>query len=328
VCIKLLGQRLDQVHISDMFSAQERIRKAVAPTPLISAETLNIFLNNEVFLKAESLLPIGAYKFRGALNKCSCLKERYGDNIKIITASSGNHGMACAYVAKTLGITATVVVPEITPKIKIDSISKLGAEILVYGKTYDSSFIEACRLANENGYYYVHPVADTDTVAGQGTISLELMSQLPELEQIVVPLGGGGLIAGVSYAIKCLKPEVRIVGVMAKNSCVYYESRKAGRLVEIENPSSIADACVRKTGEEYLFPYIEKYVDDIYVVDEDSIKQAVKVSLLYGKLLLEGSGALPMAAALEGQLDLNRRTVLICSGGNIDLTVLQECIKE
>jgi threonine dehydratase len=322
----MLGQRLDPVHISDFFRARERIRKVSGPTPLISVETLNIFLNNKVYLKAESLQPVGAYKFRGALNKCSCLIEKYGDNVNIITASSGNHGMACAYVAKTLGIKATVFVPEITPKIKIDSIKRLGAEIIVYGKTYDNTFIEACRMADEKGYYYVHPVSDADTVAGQGTISLELMEQLPDLDQIVVPIGGGGLITGISYAIKCLKPNVKVIGVMPENSCVYYESRKAGKLVEIDNPSSVADACVRKTGEEYLFPYIQKYVDDICIVKENSIKQAVKVLLLYGKLLLEGSGALPMAAALENQLDLSKKTVMVCSGANIDFNVLNDCL--
>lgn len=322
----MLGQNQKQVNISDVLEALHRIRRYLEPTPLFFEEPLNIFLKNKVYLKAESLLPVGSYKLRGALNKCIYLKEMYGDNINIITASSGNHGMACAYVAKLLRIKSKIVVPVVTPKIKKDNISALGAEIIEYGQTYDSSFKMACHIAEESGYYYVHPVADTQTVAGQGTISLELINQLPDLEQIIVPLGGGGLISGISYTIKCLKPDVKVIAIMPKGSCVYYESRKAGKLIELDSVSSIADAVVRKTGEEYLFPYIEKYVDDIYTVKEESIRKAIKVSMLYGKLVLEGSGALPLASVFEEQIDMHKKTVLICSGGNIDTSVIMDCL--
>lgn len=323
----LLGQNNQPVQISDMFAAEGRIRKLVSPTALISVETLNIQLGGKVYLKTESLLPSGAYKFRGAVNKITTLIEEYGNDIKIIAASSGNHGMACALAGKQLGVKVTIVVPEPTPEIKRACIRSLGAELLVKGATYDESFLDACALAEKDGMFYVHPVSDRFTVAGQGTISLELMEQLPSIDQIIVPIGGGGLITGISYVIKQLKPSVRIIGVMPEGSNVYYESRKAGKLITLDKCSTLADAVLRKTGEEYLFPYIEKYVDDIVVVTENNIKKAIKLGCLYGKLTLEGAAAMPLASLIEGKCQRTDNTVLVCSGGNIDQTVLDLCMK-
>ena len=164
-------------------------------------------------------------------------------------------------------------------------------------------------------------------IAGQGTIGLEILEQLPDVEQIVVPIGGGGLITGIALTMKTLKPSVKIYGVMPVGSAVYVESRRQGQLVTLDHCSSMADAVVRKTGEEYLYPYIEKYVDDIFTVTEDSIRQAVRTACLYGKLTLEGSGALALAALLEKKCPLSPGTVLICSGGNIDKAVLDLCMQ-
>ena len=322
----MLGQNLGEVHISDMIAARSRIRKVTPPTPLISMEPLNSQLKHKVYLKAESLLPSGAFKFRGAFNKISWLKETYGDDIKIVTASSGNHGMAVALSSRMLGIKATIVVPEITPEMKKNCIEDFGAEIIVSGATYDDSFVEACKISEQTGSYYVHSVSDIEVLGGQGTISLEILDQFPEVEQVVVPLGGGGLISGISYAMKHLKPAVKIFAVMPECSAVYAKSRELGRLIELESAHSIADAVVRRTGETYLFPYLEKYVDDIVVVKEETIKKAVRAAVLYGKLTLEGSGALPLAAAMEGKFDLDKKTVLVCSGGNIDQKILEQCL--
>ncbi len=322
----MLGQNLSKVQLSDMFSAEQRIRKVTPPTPLITMEPLNMLLKYQVYLKAESLLPSGAFKFRGAFNKISWLKENYGDNVEVVTASSGNHGMAVALSSRLLGLKATVVVPSITPEIKKECIRSFGADIIVSGATYDDSFLEACRIAEEKGCYYVHSVSDVEVLGGQGTISLEIIRQLPDVEQIVVPLGGGGLITGISYAIKQLKPKTKVCAVMPEHSAVYAKSREAGRLIELREAYSVADAVIRKTGESYLFPYIEQNVDEIFTVGEETIKKAVRAGLLYGKLMLEGSGALPLAAAMEGKIDLHMKTVLVCSGGNIDQAVLQQCL--
>ena len=324
----VLGQDLTPVHISDMFAAEQRLRKVFPPSPLLSMAPLDNKLGVPVYLKVESLLPSGAYKFRGATNKITALVEKLGKDIKIITASSGNHGMACALAASKLGISATVVVPEPTPQIKKDTIRALGANLLEIGPTYDESFAAACELSEKENMYYVHPVADLYTVGGQGTISLELLDQLPDVEQVIVPLGGGGLITGVSFAMKHLKPSVKIVGVMPEGSAVYYESRKAGKLITLDKCASFADAVVRKTGEEYLYPYIEKYVDEIVTVTEENLRKAVKIGCMYGKLTLEGAAALPIAALLEGKATVDRKTVLLCTGGNIDQKILETCLKE
>lgn len=324
----MLGQNLTPVQISDMVAAEQRLRKVFPPSPLLSMAPLDQALGFPVYLKAESLLPSGAYKFRGATNKITTLVEEYGADIRIITASSGNHGMACALAAQKLGIRATVVVPVPTPQIKKDCIRAMGAELLEIGETYDASFLAACELAEKARMFYVHPVSDRYTVAGQGTITLELLDQLPDVEEVVVPVGGGGLITGIAFAMKQLKPAVRIVGVMPEGSAVYAASRKAGRLLTLDRCASMADAVVRKTGEEYLFPYIEQYVDEIVTVTEEDLRKAVKLGCLYGKLTLEGAAALPLAAVSQGKCPVKEKTVLICSGSNIDQTVLTTCLQD
>ncbi len=323
----LLGQNNQPVSISDMFEANGRIREQVAPTALVTVETLNIRLGGTVYLKTENLLPSGAYKYRGAINKIKSLMEEYGPEIKIITASSGNHGMACALAGRQLGIQTTVVVPLPTPEMKCNCIRALGAELVVTGDTYDEAFQAACHLSEKNNMYYVHPVADKLTVGGQGTITLELLEQLPTVDQVIVPLGGGGLITGIAFAMKCLKPSVKIVGVMPVGSAVYAQSRKEGKLITLETCATMADAVLRKTGEPYLFPYIQEHVDEIVTVSEENIQRGVKLACLYGKLTLEGAAAMPLAALLEGKCKLTENTVLVCTGGNIDESVIQSCLE-
>ena len=323
------GQNLEKVAVSDLVVAANRLKTRLTPTPLTSSQLLNIALGGEVFLKLEILQPTGSYKIRGAYNKCCHLKESLGAEVSIITASSGNHGLACAYAAKLLGMEAKVYVPVTTPQIKKDNIKALGADLVEVGNTYDESFICACEEAEKSdNLYYVHPVSDIDVVAAQGTIGLEILGQLDDVQQVIIPLGGGGLSSGIAFAIKNLKPEVKVISVMPEGSDVYLKSRQAGRLVTIENPHSIADAVVRKCGEEYLFPYIEEYVDEIVTVKEERMKEAIKAAALYGKVTLEGAGAMPLAAVLEDKTLLDQKTVLICSGGNIDLGLLKECISK
>lgn len=323
----MLGQILEPIQISDILAAKQRLRKEFPASPLLSIAPLDQKLGTHVYLKAESLLPSAAYKFRGATNKIKTLIETFGSDVHIVTASSGNHGMACSLAASRLGISATVVVPVHTPQIKKDYIRSLGANLLEIGETYDESFIAACELAEREKMFYVHPVSDRYTVAGQGTITLELLDQIPDLDQVIVPIGGGGLITGISFAMKQLRPSVKIIGVMPEGSAVYYVSRQAGKLLTLERCASMADACVRKTGEAYLYPYIEQYVDDIVTVTENSIRSAVKMACLYGKLTLEGAGAMPLASLLENKCQAVGKTVLICSGGNIDQEVLDACLK-
>lgn len=318
------GQELSAVTVAGLTAAKKRLQNIFPPTPMLQSELLNLKIGKKVYLKAENLQPTGAYKIRGAYNKCCHLKEQFG-KVSIITASSGNHGMACAYSAWLLGLKAKVVVPVPTPQIKKDNILALGAELIEFGQTYDESFEEACRLSEE-GLFYVHPVSDVDVVSAQGTIGIEIMEQLPEARQVVIPLGGGGLSAGIAFALKQFKPHIQVMAVMPEGSDVYLKSRRAGKLVELENAASLADAVVRKTGEPYLFPYIENYVDEIVTVQEESIMDAVKLASICAKMTLEGAGALALAAILEKKSEGSDGTVLICSGGNIDLPLLQSCL--
>jgi len=322
----LKGQDLSELKISDVFAAEHRLRSLFSPSPLISPEALNTYLGNKVWLKAESLLPTGAYKIRGAYNTISSLAEQYGRDISVITASSGNHGMAVSYSSKRAGIKATVAVPVPAPQTKKDIIASFGADLIECGVTYDETFPEACRISEETGAYYVHSVSDVRVLAGNGTIGLELFDQLTEVDQIVIPLGGAGLTTGVAFTAKTIHPDIRIVCSMPAGSDVYAACRRAGHIVELDKAASIADAVLKKTVEDYLHPYVEKYVDDIVTVQEQSIMDAVKVGALYGKLVLEGAGALGIAAVLEGQVDLAKKTAIICSGSNIDFSVLKRCL--
>lgn len=323
------GQNLRKVTVADLVVAKNRLSRYLNKTPLVTSELLNIHLGEKVYLKLESLQPTGSYKIRGALNKSISLMEEFGNDVSTITASSGNHGLSCAYAAKLLGMESKVYVPVTTPQIKKDSIRALGASLVEIGATYDESFIDACKEAESSeSLNYVHPVSDVDVVAAQGTIGLEILEQLEDVEQILIPLGGGGLSSGIAFAIKNLKPSVKVISVMPEGSDVYVKSREAGKLVEIDNPHSIADAVVRRCGEEYLFPYIEEYVDEIITVTEDSIKEAIKAAAVYGKVTLEGAGAMPLAAVLEDKALLQKKTVLICSGGNIDVNLFKVCINK
>lgn len=321
------GQNLGTVTVADLYAAKKRLEKCLKPTPLVTSQLLNIELGGPVWLKTENQQPTGSYKIRGAYNKCAHLKEQLGEGVSIITASSGNHGLSCAYAANLLGMKAKVYVPVTTPEIKKKNIKALGAELAEYGETYDSSFVKACEDAESSeDMFYVHPVSDVDVVAAQGTIGLEILEQLDDVEQIIIPLGGGGLSSGIAFAIKHLKPSVNIISVMPEGSDVYVKSREAGHLVTLDNPHSIADAVVRKNGEEYLFPYIEKYVDEIRTVKEESMMQAIQIAAVNSKVVLEGAGAMPLAAVLEDKELLNKKTVLICSGGNIDVALFKECM--
>lgn len=323
------GQNLESVNMQDLYDAKKRLEKCLKSTPLYTSQLLNIELGGNVWLKAENQQPTGSYKIRGAYNKCAHLKEIYGEGVSIITASSGNHGLSCAYAANLLGMSAKVYVPITTPKIKKKNIYALGAELAEYGETYDSSFIKACEETEAStDKFYVHPVSDVDVVAAQGTIGLEILEQLDDVEQVIIPLGGGGLSSGIAFAIKTLKPSVNIISVMPEGSDVYVKSRAAGHLVTLENPHSIADAVVRKNGEQYLFPYIEKYVDEIRTVKEDKMMEAIKIAAVDSKIVLEGAGAMPLAAVLEDKSLLSKKTVLICSGGNIDVNLFKECINK
>ena len=324
----MLGQDLSPVQISDFFAAERQIRQTIPASPLLNMAPLNQQLGFPVYLKAESLLPSGAYKMRGATNKIMTLAKEVGSSLEIITASSGNHGMACALSASRLHIPATIVVPEPTPDIKKNSIRAMGANLLEIGATYDEAFTATVALAEEKQMYYVHPTSDRYTVAGQGTISLELLQQLPDVDVIITAIGGGGLISGVAKAVKELKPSCQVIGVQAEGAASMYEALRQDKIITLPQVGTMADGIQVKTAGTLTFDMCRQYVDKVITVSESEIAAAILTILEKQKLITEGAGAVSVAAVMSGKLDLKGKTVCaLLSGGNVDVTMLERIIK-
>ena len=319
--MQLRGQRVEPATWADVEAAYARISQRFGPSPLFTNEFLRSRLGDRILLKAESLLPTGAFKLRGAYNKISCLKEAGGVEA-VVTASSGNHALGVSLASRWLGVTATVCVPRTTPEVKKKNCKDLGAEVVEVGEIYDDAYERAIELCEQQGMHYVHPVADTDVVAGQGTIAVEIFRTKDDTEQIVVPLGGGGLVSGIAFAAKQLKPSVRVVAVQAAGSPLFHRSLQEGKPIELETVNTIADGMASKRVEPYLWEMVRRYVDEVVVVSESSIAEAVRVALLQGKLLLEGAGAAATAAVLQGHVSRDLNTVVLASGANMDGALL------
>jgi threonine dehydratase len=308
--------------LADVKSARERIRDAVVLTPLVRATGLEDQLIAALHIKLESLQRTGSFKDRGALNRLLDLSAEEKTR-GVVTASAGNHAQAVAYHGARLGIPVEVVMPEHTPLIKVANTRRFGAGVRFHGATLSESMVEAHRIEKDERRVLVHAYDDERVIAGQGTIGLELLEQLPDVKIVVVPIGGGGLISGIAVAMKEQRPEVRIVGVEASAAASALASRRAGRIVAIESADTIADGIAVKRPGDLTFPLIERYVDDIVAVDEVEIAGAVHMLLERQKLLAEGAGAVALAALTTGRIAVHRgeSVVAILSGGNIDLNL-------
>ncbi len=308
--------------LADVKSARERIRDAVVLTPLVRATGLEDQLIAALHIKLESLQRTGSFKDRGALNRLLDLTAEEKTR-GVVTASAGNHAQAVAYHGARLGIPVEVVMPEHTPLIKVANTRRFGAGVRFHGATLSESMVEAHRIEKEERRVLVHAYDDERVIAGQGTIGLELLEQLPDVRTVVVPIGGGGLISGIAVAMKEQRPEVRIVGVEASAAASALASRRAARIVAIESADTIADGIAVKRPGDLTFPLIERYVDDIVAVDEVEIAGAVHMLLERQKLLAEGAGAVALAALATGKIPVQRgeAVVVILSGGNIDLNL-------
>ena len=313
--------------LAEIRAAHTRVGDDIVLTPSVPALALRDGLPCALHLKLENAQRTGSFKDRGALNRLLDLtpdERRRG----IVTASAGNHAQAVAYHGGRLGIHVEVVMPEHTPLTKVANTQRFGAAVRFRGATLSESMVEAQRLEKEEERVLIHPFDDERVIAGQGTIGLELLEQVPGLTAVIVPIGGGGLIGGIALAIKEQRPEVRIYGVEAAAAASALASRQAGHVVHIETSETIADGIAVKRVGELTFPLIERYVDDIVVVDEPEIAAAVHLLLERQKVLAEGAGAAPLAAILAGTLPLraNDVTVMILSGGNIDVTLVERII--
>ncbi len=307
------------VGLADVRAARSRIGESVLRTPLLPADSLAPGL----WLKAENLQRTGSFKVRGAFSRMRLLsaEERARG---VVAASAGNHAPGVALVARELGIRATIVMPEGAPLTKLEATRRLGAEVIQEGTTFDGSFAKAQALAREHGYVLIHAFDDDGVIAGQGTVALEILADLPDCACILVPIGGGGLIGGVAAAAKALRPNIRVVGVEAAGAAAMAESRKAGRLVTLPSVHTIADGLAVKQPSQRTFDMVQALVDDVIVVEEDEVARAMLLLIERVRLVAEGAGAAATAAALARPWP--QPTVAVVSGGNVDVTMLGEII--
>jgi threonine dehydratase len=315
------------VTLSTIREAQQRVRGALYFSPCAFSPSISETSGQPVYLKLENLQRTGAFKERGALNKLLTLSE-HDRKRGVIAASAGNHAQGVAFHAKNNGISAKIVMPVMTPLVKVNATKGFGANVVLHGDGYDEAYEEACRLAEREELTFVHPFEDPAVIAGQGTIGLELLEQVPDLEAVVVPIGGGGLISGIACALKETKPEVRVVGVQASRMPSMLEALKLHQPTTIAIKPTIADGiAVRKVGERTL-RLIEKYVDEVVAVEEEEIASGILTLLEREKTLAEGAGAAAVAALLHRKTKLkNKKTVALVCGGNIDVTLLSRIIE-
>ncbi len=306
------------VTLEDIQEAQKDIAPFIRSTPLIHSQFLTTFCECPLYLKLENLQITNSFKPRGVFNKLLHL-EKEEQEMGIITASAGNHGQAVAYAAKKLNCYARVVVPNPTPKVKIEGIKKYGADLVLFGKSYDEAEKKAKELARKDGCAYISPYNDEHIIAGHGTIGLEILEALPDVDAIMVPLGGGGLLSGISIAVKSKKPNVEVIGVQSKSSPVMYNSLKAGRIVTIKKAGkSVAEGLSGNVGP-ITFEIVKKYVDLVLLVKEKTLRTSIYLLWAHDKLVVEGSGAAAVAPVIENKpLFKNKRVVSVLTGGNID----------
>lgn len=315
------------IEFRDVQQARERIHDGIVVTPVIPALGLRDRLPCTTHLKLESAQRTGSFKDRGALNRLLTLSDQERGR-GVVTASAGNHAQGVAYHAARLGIDVVVVMPEHTPLVKRSNTEAFGATVHMHGATLAESMVEARRLEAEESRTLVHAYDDTHVIAGQGTIGLELLEQVPDATVVVVPIGGGGLISGIATAMKARRPDIRIIGVEAEAAASARASRQAGAVVKLESVDTIADGIAVKRVGDLTFPIIERLVDDIVVVDEVQIAAAVHLLLERQKVLAEGAAATTIAALRSGAVRVGPGDVVVSviSGGNIDVTLLERII--
>jgi threonine dehydratase len=315
------------VALADVVAARERLNGAIYYSPCPHSLMLSALTGQQVYLKLENLQMTGSFKERGALNRIAMLMPEQAAR-GVIAASAGNHAQGVAYHATKRGIRAVIVMPLTTPLVKVTATRDFGAEVLLHGANYDEAFTEAMRLCAEQDLTFIHPFDDPAVMAGQGTIGLELLEQVPLLEAVVVPIGGGGLIGGIACAIKESRPEIRIVGVQTSRLPSMATAVEAHHPVTIDPATTIADGIAVRRAGDLTLPMVERYVDEIVTVDEDEIASAILMLLEREKTLAEGAGATALAALLQHRTSLDgaHTAVLVC-GGNIDVTLLSRIIE-
>jgi len=315
--------------LKNIQKAYERVEGIVYHTPFSYAPILSQMSGYEVYLKKENLQRTGAFKLRGAFNKIATLIEA-GDRGGVVAASAGNHAQGVAFSAKHFNIEATIVMPESTPLTKVLGVKEFGANVILHGSNYDEAYAYAVTYAKEKNKSFVHPFTDDEVMSGQGTIALEMLEEVEDLDAMIVPVGGGGLISGISVAAKSLKPDIRVVGVSAKGAPAMKNSYDAKKPLDTVSVRTIADGIAVRDTSPVTLEYILKYVDAFESVCEDEIASAILFLLEKQKVLVEGAGSVGVAALLHGKLDLPKgsKVGIVLSGGNIDVTMLSLIIEK
>ncbi|NLK74899.1 MAG: threonine ammonia-lyase [Clostridiales bacterium] len=305
--------------------ATEAVKKVILRTDLIYSEYFSQISGNRVYLKPENMQYTGAYKVRGAYYKISTLTEEER-NKGLITASAGNHAQGVAYAAKLYNAKAVIVMPTTTPLIKVNRTKSYGAEVVLYGKVYDEACQYAYKLAEEKGYTFIHPFDDEVVATGQGTIAMEIFKNLPTVDIILAPVGGGGLLAGVATLAKMLNPNIKVIGVEPAGASCMAASLKKGHIVTLPNVDTIADGTAVKTPGETIFPYIQKYVDDIIAIDDHELIVNFLDMIENHKMVVENSGLLTVAAIKHLKCK-DKKIVSILSGGNMDIITMSSVVQ-
>ena len=316
---------MSELTLEKFEKANEVVEKVTKETHLVYSDYFSEQTGNQVYLKPENIQFTGAYKVRGSYYKISTLSDE--ERAKgFITASAGNHAQGVAYAAKKYGVKATIVMPNITPLMKVERTKSYGAEVILYGDVYDESCEYAMKLAEEKGYTFIHPFDDLDVVAGQGTIAMDIVKELPTVDVILVPIGGGGLVTGVGTLAKLLNPRVKVIGVEPANAACMKASLEAGKVVTLPSANTIADGTAVMTPGEKNFPYAKECIDEIITVEDEELIDVFLDMVENHKLIAENSGLLSVAALKH--LDCkDKKVVSVVSGGNMDVITMSSILQ-
>lgn len=315
------------MNMVDIYDAQARLKNTVHHTALERSLTFSRMVGGDLYLKCENLQKTGSFKVRGAYNKIAKIADQ---GVKTVVASSaGNHAQGVAYAANEKGMRSIIVMPASTPIAKVSATENYGAQVVLHGDVYDDAYAHALELVKEHDALFIHPFDDEDVIAGQGTVALELTSDMPDLDAILVPAGGGGLLAGIAYAVKHINPKIKVIGVQAARADAIVQSFKTGKPVASDKIFTIADGiAVKKPGEKTL-QLIQKYVDDMMTVSDDEIAATIIQLMERAKQIVEPAGATSLALALSGRLNLiDKKAACVLSGGNIDVGFIHKIIEK
>mgnify|MGYP000335376495 CR=1 FL=1 len=316
------------ITLNDIKEAKEKLDGVIQKTPLTYAPILSNNFNSNIYVKKENLQLTGSFKIRGAFNKISLLSQEQKDK-GVVAASAGNHAQGLAYSAQYFNCEATIFMPEATPLTKVSGVKSYGAKVILKGANYDESYQFATAYAKDNDKEFIHPFADDEVIAGQGTIAIEIIEECDNLEYLIVPIGGGGLISGAAVAAKALNPNIKIIGVVASGARSMKESFEMHLPTNSKSVKTIADGIAVRDVTPKMLDYVLEYVDDIVEVEEHEIANAILFLLEKQKLVVEGAGAVTVAAIMHNKIDIeDKKVAAIISGGNIDVTMLSLIIEK